>query len=103
MSVPVNERSHGKLEACVKAKELSAYTLRITVNPKIFKPEYQHALTDKGVKIMQIIINKGMSPKDHARLDNAQASAQRNADLIEYLAMMADVEIPTDEEEAEDE
>ena len=51
-----------------------------------------------GVKIMQIIINKGMSPKDRARLDNAQASAQRNADLIEYLAMMTDVEIPTDEE-----
>lgn len=47
---------------------------------------------------MQIIINKGMSPKDRAKLDNAQASAQRNADLIEYLAMMTDVEIPTDEE-----
>lgn len=49
MSVPVNERSHGKLEACVKARELCVYTLRITVNPKIFKPEYQHALTDKIV------------------------------------------------------
>ena len=49
MSVPVNERSHGKLEACVKASELCVYTLRITVNPKIFKPEYQHALTDKIV------------------------------------------------------
>lgn len=56
-----------------------------------------------GVKIMQIIINKGMSPKDRAKLDNAQAAAQRNADLIEYLAMMTDVEIPTDEEETEDE
>ena len=52
---------------------------------------------------MQIIINKGMSPKDRAKLDNAQAAAQRNADLIEYLAMMTDVEIPTDEEETEDE
>lgn len=93
MSVPVNERSHGKLEACVKAKELSAYTIKITANPKVFK----------GVKIMQIIINKGMSPKDRAKLDNAQASAQRNADLIEYMAMMTDVEIPTDEEETEDE
>lgn len=55
------------------------------------------------VKIMKIIINKGMSPKDRAKLDNAQAAAQRNADLIEYLAMMTDVEIPTDEEETEDE
>ena len=60
-------------------------------------------ITVYGVKIMQIIINKGMSPKDRAKLDNAQASAQRNADLIEYLAMMTDVEIPTDEEETENE
>lgn len=37
------------MEACVKARELCVYTLRITVNPKIFKPEYQHALTDKIV------------------------------------------------------
>ena len=47
MSVPVNERSHGKLEACVKARELCVHTLRITKNPKVFKPEYQNALTDK--------------------------------------------------------
>ena len=47
MSVPVNERSHGKLEACVKARELAVYTLRITKNPKVFKPEFQNALTDK--------------------------------------------------------
>lgn len=50
MSVPVNERSHGKLEACVKAKELSAYTIKITANPKVFKPEYQRALTDRIVE-----------------------------------------------------
>ena len=56
-----------------------------------------------GVKNVKIIINKGMSPKDRADLDNAQAAAQRNADLIEYLAMMTDVDIPTDEEGAENE
>lgn len=48
---------------------------------------------------MQIIINRNMNPKDRAELDNAIASAQKNADLIEYLAMMTDVEIPTDDEE----
>lgn len=48
---------------------------------------------------MQININRSMSPKDRAMLDNAQASAQRNADLIEYLAMMTDVEIPMGEED----
>lgn len=50
MSVPVNARSHGKLEACVKARELCAYTIKITSNPKIFKPEYQQALTDRIVE-----------------------------------------------------
>lgn len=47
MSVPVNQRTHGKLEACVKAHELCVYTLRITSNKKIFTVEYQEALTDR--------------------------------------------------------
>lgn len=47
MSVPVNHRSHGKLEACVKAHDLCCYTLRITSNKKIFTTEFQEALTDK--------------------------------------------------------
>lgn len=47
MSVPVNQRSHGKLEACSKAYELSVYTLRITKNKKIFTEDYQDVLTDK--------------------------------------------------------
>ena len=47
MSVPVNKRSHGKLEACVKAHDLCCYTLKITANKKIFTEEYQTALTDK--------------------------------------------------------
>ena len=47
MSVPVNQRTHGKLEACVKAHELCVYTLRIASNKKIFTVEYQEALTDR--------------------------------------------------------
>lgn len=47
MSVPVNRRSHGKLEACSKAFELATYTLKITKNEKIFKEEFQECLTDK--------------------------------------------------------
>lgn len=46
MSVPVNERSHGKLEAYTKAYELAMYTLRITKNKKVFTEEYQDVLTD---------------------------------------------------------
>ena len=46
MSVPVNQRTHGKLEAASKAFELATYTLRITKNKKVFTVEYQEALTD---------------------------------------------------------
>lgn len=47
MSVPVNQRSHGKLEACVRAHGLCAYTLQITANKNVFTVEYQAALTDR--------------------------------------------------------
>lgn len=46
MSVPVNQRSHGKLEAYSKAYELVTYTLLITKNKKVFTEEYQEELTD---------------------------------------------------------
>lgn len=45
-----------------------------------------------------MIKRQNMTPAELAALENAEAQAQRNADLIEYIAMMADVEIPTDEE-----
>lgn len=47
---------------------------------------------------MSTIIRRGLNPQDVAMQDNAIAQAQRNADIIEYLAMMTDVEIPTDGE-----
>ena len=51
---------------------------------------------------MVLIRKPGMTPKEKAELENATAASQKNADLIEYLAMMTDTEIPT-EEEAENE
>lgn len=50
MSVPVNERSHGKLEAYTKAYELAVHTLRITKNKKIFTVEFQEELTDRIIE-----------------------------------------------------
>ena len=38
-----------------------------------------------------------------AALENAEAQAVRNAANIDYIAMMADVEIPTEEEDKTDE
>ena len=48
-------------------------------------------------------IKKGIDPKERAEIDNAKALAAKNADLIEYIAMMTDVEIPSEEEENDDE
>lgn len=50
MSVPVNQRTHGKLEACVKAHDLCCYTLQITANKKIFMTQYQEALTNRIIE-----------------------------------------------------
>ena len=47
MSVPVNRRGHGKLEANVKALDLCTYTIQITKNKNVFTEEYQEAITDR--------------------------------------------------------
>lgn len=49
------------------------------------------------------IIKRGVSPQDQAMYDNALAATERNADLIEYISMMADIEIPMEEDDYEPE
>lgn len=39
----------------------------------------------------------GITPKEVSELENADAATLRNAANIDYLAMMADIEIPTEE------
>lgn len=39
-----------------------------------------------------------MTPAEQARLENAQAQAEKNKADIDYIAMMTDVEIPTEED-----
>lgn len=50
MSVPVGKRQEGHLKVAVEALALAKYTLDITANKKIFKAEYQNALTDKIIE-----------------------------------------------------
>jgi hypothetical protein len=47
MAVPEGQRGERKLETLMKARDLATYTIRICVNPKVFLPQYQNALTDK--------------------------------------------------------
>ena len=46
-----------------------------------------------------ILKRRTMTPYDQAALENAEAQAEMNKANIDYLAMMTDVEIPTEEEE----
>lgn len=50
MSVPETQRGQAKLQVLVDARYLAKYTLQITANEKVFKPEYQRSLTDDIVK-----------------------------------------------------
>ena len=50
MSVPVNQRTQGKLDVCVKAHDLCCYTLHITRNKNVFDEAYKDPLTDKIVE-----------------------------------------------------
>lgn len=50
MSVNKSQRTEGKLLVNELARDLAAYTIQITSNPKVFLPKYQTALTDEIVK-----------------------------------------------------
>ena len=45
-----------------------------------------------------ILKKRTMTPAELAALENAEAQAAKNAASIDYIAMMADVEIPTEDE-----
>ena len=50
MSVPEGKRGEGKFEVLLKARDLTAYTIHICSNEKIFLPQYQTALTNDIIK-----------------------------------------------------
>ena len=50
-----------------------------------------------------ILKRRTMTPAEQAALENAEAQAARNTANIDYIAMMTDVEIPTEEEAGENE
>ena len=47
--------------------------------------------------IQMILKRRTMSPDEQAALENAEAQAELNKANIDYIAMMTDVEIPTEE------
>lgn len=99
MSVPVNERSHGKLEAYFKAFELATYTLKITANKKVFTVEYQEQLTDLIIKAaLEVYLMVGdandlivKTEKDHKnfldRIDLQKQAVKKCSDLNKLILL----------------
>ena len=84
MSVPVNQRSHGKLEAYTKAYELATYTLKIAKNKKIFTEEYQEALTDKIISAaLDIYLLVGKANDKQVRSEKDRGNYDRRIALQE--------------------
>ena len=48
---------------------------------------------------MALITKNKMDLHEKAMLENAEADNAKNAANIDYIAMMADIEIPTEEED----
>lgn len=46
---------------------------------------------------MSILKRRMMTPQEQAQLENTEARAEINKANIDYIAMMTDVEIPTEE------
>ena len=68
MSVPLNERSEGKLEVIVKARELAVCTIQITNNPKNFNPTIDMTmiamLKQSAIRIYQLCRQANKMPLD---------------------------------------
>jgi hypothetical protein len=97
MSVPVNRRSQGKLEVCVKAHDLCCYTLQIISNEKTFPAQYQRILTDRiadaviGIHAKvwaanNILVN---SPEDYAERLGLQEQAALQCNVFLSLIEVA--------------
>ena len=84
MSVPVNKRSHGELEVNVMARELCAYTLRITANPKKF-PVDQKSFTEK-IRDVAIDIYTLCWEANNIKVDNRMDRYLRRIELQEIAA-----------------
>lgn len=50
-----------------------------------------------GGKTIMLLKRRKMDLADMADLENAEAATAKNAANIDYIAMMADIEIPTEE------
>lgn len=84
MSVPVNKRTQGELEVNVLARELCAYTLKITANEKHF-PTDQKTFTEK-IRDAAIDIYTMCWEANNIKVDNRMDRYLRRIELQELAA-----------------
>ena len=96
MSVQKDKRRAGKLRLSVFARNHAKYVIQITKNQKIFKPEYNHEVTDDIVKEAKDI-NRYLWAANNIKVNSAERynkrrEYQEQAILICDM-LQADIEI----------
>ena len=82
MSVRKNDRTEGDLTVIVKAKELAAYTLRITHNEKVFPKRYRFSMTERILEktmniLTELIEANELYPHNKAEFEARQLKQRR--------------------------
>lgn len=82
MSVPADKRTESKLKVIMLAKDLAAYTLKITSNSKVFLPEYNDNLTKHIVEAALNIYLDAWNAND-IKVDGSRKRADERLQLQE--------------------
>ena len=101
MSVPADKRTESKLKVIMLAKDLAAYTLKITSNSKVFLPELREDLTslitDAAVKIYLDAWNAndikvdGSRKRADDRLELQESAIRHCKDLLALIGLAKSV------------
>jgi len=82
MSVPADKRTESKLKVIMLAKDLAAYTLKITSNSKVFLPECNDNLTKRIVEAALNIYLDAWNAND-IKVDGSRKRADERLELQE--------------------
>ena len=85
MSVPTGERGEGKLEVITKARSLASYTILITKNPNVFKPEFNNAITADIIHTVKEIFISCWTA-NNIKVSHSPERARERIRLQEYAA-----------------
>lgn len=96
MSVRKNDRTEGDLTVIVKAKELAAYTLRITHNEKVFPKRYRFSMTERILEktmniLTELIEANELYPHNKRELEARQLKQRQAMAYCRSLLTLVDI------------